>query len=222
MESQYYIYLVAVAVILLLFFIKKSKSKKNGSRNFNSKSIIEQLDIEINLNPKDELAYYRRGQAKLKIHDRKGAYKDFCKARDLGYNKANEIIENQLADLERQNQLSDYEGYINSLRYVDRQKAVLYKNEFEDYTKMIKANPKNHTAYFMRAGIKELINDYQGAIDDLNKAIIIKRNFPDAIAKRGIVKLKMEDKESALKDLKLAEQLGSTQAKSILRKHFNT
>ncbi len=222
MDSQYYIYIAIIVIILLLFFLKRSKSKNNNSRQFDSKSIIEQLNIEINLNPKDELAYYRRGKAKLRIHDRKGAYKDFCQARDLGYDKANEIIENQLADLERQSQLSSYEGYINSLPLVDRQKAAMYKNEFEDYTKMIKANPKNHTAFLMRAGIKELITDYKGAIDDLNRAIIIKRDFADAIAKRGIVKLKMDDKESALKDLRLAEKLGSAQAKSILKKHFES
>jgi tetratricopeptide (TPR) repeat protein len=220
MESQYYIYITIFIVIIILFLLKKRKPQNKRPRYSDSKSIIEQLNIEINLNPKDEAAYYRRGKAKLKINDRNGAYKDFCTARDLGYEKANEIIENRLSDLEERNRLSNFDGYIESLPYIDKQKALTYKNEFEDYTKMINANPKNHTAYLMRAGIKELIKDYSGAINDLNKAIIIKRDFADAIAKRGIVKLKMDDKENAFKDLELAEKLGSNQAKTMLKKYF--
>ncbi len=220
MENQYYIYIALFVVILLLLLFKRRKPKRERPRYSDTKSIIEQLNIDLNLNPNDEVAYYKRGKEKLKLNDRKGAYKDFCKARDLGFEKANEIIENQLSDFDRTAKLSNFDGYINSFPYIDRQKALMYKNEFEDYTKMIKANPKNHTAYFMRAGIKELIKDYSGAIDDLNKSIIIKRDFPDAIAKRGAIKFKLDDKENALKDLQLAEKLGSAQAKSLMKKYF--
>ncbi len=220
MESQYYIYLALVVILLLLLFFKKKKNKNKYGKYSNTKSVIEQLNIELNLNPNDEVAYYRRGKEKLKMKDRKGAYKDFCKARDLGFEKANEIIENQLPDLDNLEKLSSFDGYIDAIPYIDRQKAFMYKNEFEDYTKMIKKNPQNHTAYLMRAGIKELINDYKGAIDDLNKAIILKRDFADAIAKRGAIRFKMDDKENALKDLQLAEKLGSAHAKSLIKKYY--
>lgn len=220
MVIQNYIYVIVIIVMVLVILFKKRKTKKKHAAHYKSEEIIEKLSIEINLNPKDETAYYRRGKERLKLKDREGAYKDFCKSRDLGYQKAEEIIENELFDLEHNNKSEGFQGYLDSIPNIDRQKALKYKNEFEDFTKIIERNPKNYSAYLMRASIKEILKDYSGAIEDINKAILIKHNFADAFSQRGVVRYKMNDRNEALHDFKIAEKLGSKKAVHLIKKYF--
>ena len=53
---------------------------------------LSDLNISIALNPNENLTYYERGLAKLELKDNEGACIDFNKSKELGNEKANEMI----------------------------------------------------------------------------------------------------------------------------------
>ena len=53
---------------------------------------ISDFNTVIEFNPKHELAYYKRGQTKIALNDKKGAYSDWRKAGELGCTEAYDLI----------------------------------------------------------------------------------------------------------------------------------
>ncbi len=64
-----------------------------------------------------------------------------------------------------------------------------------DYTRLIDINPNNPLAYFGRAIDFMLVQDFVGAIEDLNRAILTSRNFTMAYFLRAVVRAKQIEYE---------------------------
>ena len=73
--------------------------------------------------------------------------------------------------------------------------------------------------FFKRANFLYDIQNYVGAMDDLNYAIMLDETVPAPYTNRGLLKFEMKDKSGACADWKKAFQLGSLQAQQLLQKH---
>jgi Flp pilus assembly protein TadD len=82
----------------------------------------------------------------------------------------------------------------------------------------LKQNPKNVSALNNRAAAKIMLEDYKGAMDDLNKAIALDPKNSDAFNNRGRTKQALGDTEGACKDWNTAFDLGSTESKDMIIK----
>ena len=60
--------------------------------------------------------------------------------------------------------------------------------------------PKDHSEYFASGKAKFASGDYQGSINDFNKALGIDPNNEYALSYRGFAKLQSGEKESSLAD----------------------
>jgi tetratricopeptide (TPR) repeat protein len=213
---------IIVTIIFLVFIFFRLRKKKNINTvefiNESRQNRIKELDVQIQLNPNDYQAIYARGMAKLKVKDKLGALKDFQRAGFLGYETAFETISQFKLDvIEKDEELffdkKEKPNQVSTLNI-----PAEYLGEMEDYNKAIQINPNNSVAYFLRAGIKELVDDHNGAIEDLNAAIKIKINYAEAYFKRGLIKLKINEKAKAAEDFTKAIQLGYPRAEAYLEK----
>lgn len=82
----------------------------------------------------------------------------------------------------------------------------------------IPGSVKNHT-YVMRGEARLNIGNYTGAIQDLNTAIKLSPNNPASYYLKGKAQLEAGMRNEALKSLNKAKQLGSVEAKILLRKN---
>lgn len=71
-------------------------------------------------------------------------------------------------------------------------------------TEVIKLQPNNGDAYFLRSTLRVTSEDTAGALADLNKAIELKPNVGSYYYNRAIVRLMIKDTAGAIKDLDLA------------------
>jgi len=71
---------------------------------------------------------------------------------------------------------------------------------FKGYTKAIKSDPKNSTAYFNRGSVKMMKKDYAGAIDDFSKALEINPTDTNAYFLRGNANIALKNYAGAIKD----------------------
>lgn len=157
--------------------------------------VISDCSKALEINFDSEEVYFTRGLAKNKIRDRQGAINDYTKALEINPNNEEIYIARGLTE--------DLLG-----RY---QKAI------NDYTKIIEINmyknKEDATIYYLRGGVYSKLNKPKKAIADYTKAINIKKDFKEALSKRGIEyhKLKyyikaMNDYSNALKLEKKSEK----------------
>lgn len=73
-------------------------------------------------------------------------------------------------------------------------------------------------AYNNRGSVYILQKQYQRAIEDLDQAIALKRDFAEAFGNRGIAKIYIGNTDGCL-DLKSAMDLGFAPAGEFLRKY---
>jgi tetratricopeptide (TPR) repeat protein len=72
-----------------------------------------------------------------------------------------------------------------------------------------------------RGDVKRILNDYQGALEDLNKANVFKPNNANTLKIRGDVKRMLKDYQGALEDLDKADVLQPNNAFTLIT-HANT
>jgi len=154
---------------------------------------------KITLNPNHPLAFNCRGIAKNEMKNYKGAIADYSKAieNDSKYNLA--FKNRGLA----KNDIKDYIGAI------------------ADYTKAIENDPDDCNAFKDRGDSKSNLSDYRGAIADYSNAIeLIKRyGFPEAYYSRGLLKIKIGQKDGGCMDLSKAGELGYKKAYEAIKKY---
>ena len=63
------------------------------------------------------------------------------------------------------------------------------------------------------------INKNEEALKDFNKVIQLDPNEKEAYYQRALVKIKLNNLESACEDLKLAEKIGEKRATEIMKKY---
>jgi len=152
---------------------KFNKGDKQGA--------ILEYNKAISLDPENALAYRKRGYVKFNISNYVGAIEDYNEAINL-----------------------DPKDYISYYYRAECNEHLNNWNEaLEDYNKTISIDPSDPQcwSYFNRGKIKFFeLKDYQGALDDFNKAKCTMPGYFELY--RGIAKYNLKDKIGACQDLK--------------------
>jgi tetratricopeptide (TPR) repeat protein len=136
------------------------------------------FDKELEKNPVNKDAYYKRGQAKMELGDNEGAIKDFIIVINLDPSNYEVLIKKGYAELN----MNEYANAKNDLT-----KALKYLHNLE--------------AYMTLADIKFKMSDYTGAIQDYTD--ILDHKLSDSFEvyyKRGLAKAESGRYEEAIMD----------------------
>jgi len=159
---------------------------------------IRNYSFAIKYNACDTNAYYERARLKEKAHDIKGALEDFAKITEIDHFDAH--AHECMATIK--------------LRYLDD-----YDGALSEYAAAIKINPYDSDIYIERAEIKEIYEDYTGAVQDYTEIIDLcnKEDFNfeednksvqnEAYNLRARVKEKQNDYIGAISDFSNAIEL---------------
>ena len=196
------------------------------------KGALIELDKAIALNPKDEIAYTRRGVVNYELGKLPQAIMDFNKVIELSpnsffayHNRA--ALKVKTGDL--QGAIADYDMAIklnpkSSEEYFSRGEAKFNMNSFgealSDLDIAIKFNQKNAQFYLLRASTYYNLKEFKKALIDFDEAVKLNSNDANSYFKRAITKLQLDMKDGALKDLQEASRLGNKEAEGYIRKFF--
>jgi tetratricopeptide (TPR) repeat protein len=162
---------------------------------------ISNLNIAININPKYAEAYNIRGYAKEFLGDTYGAISDYSKAIDF-----------EVHDIKK------------SIYYASRGSSKSKLNDlrgaFSDYSKSIDIAP-HWGIYSNRGSIQERLGDFIGALSDYTKCLEINPDDWVTWRDRGLLKIKMGEKESGCLDLSRMGELGYSNAYELIREYCN-
>jgi tetratricopeptide (TPR) repeat protein len=191
---------VAVSMAALFFLISKPVGNakelyQQGVVNYERgkyKEAIQDLTQAIELNPRNSLAYNRRGDAFYRLGDYQKAQADASQAIRLNPQDANAYYDRGFAAYE----------------------LGKYQEAIADYTKAIKLNSGNVYAYYGRGVASVEIKNYQAAIGDFSKAIALKPNYTDAYLQRGITHRRLKQKQAAIQDFDAVIELNPNDAKA--------
>lgn len=93
-----------------------------------------------------------------------------------------------------------------------------YQLAINDLTKVIESEPQFAHAYYNRATIEALMNDYHAALVDYDKAISLEKDFAEAYYNRGLVLVFLNRIDDAIKDFGKAGELGIYSAYNIIKR----
>lgn len=216
MGGIYFYLLLIIIPLFILIFIKIKKADKSKLSYGDYEGRIKKYTLRIQIDVKDEMAFYERGVAYYKSGNYKSALEDLKMAGTLGCSKAYDAIEKYKLEKPSSNQIYPSNRQISN--EVNSSKSNEYAGAIMDYDKALSSDPSNSVAYVMRAGIKDLYKDHVGALDDLTKALKINNKYPEAYYKRGAIKIKLNDFDGAKRDLETSFSLGFARAKQLLDK----
>ena len=139
-----------------------TKLSKNDYR-----SAIEDFNVFIDNNTKDEEPFLNRGIAKYYLHDFISAIDDFNKVIELNKNSAKAYYYRG-ASIYHNNDLKETANYIDS----DNSIVILqdYKSVLDDLNKSIELNPKSAEAYNLRGYVKMELYQKKAACQDFYTA----------------------------------------------------
>jgi len=108
-------------------------------------------------------------------------------------------------------------------RAIVKNELYTWKSALRDYDKAIEIAPDFIDALTNRGSLKDENGDYQGAIDDYNKVLLLENvdleNKQMAYFNRGNSKFNLKDKKGACEDWKKAYNLGADYALERLKEH---
>lgn len=164
------------------------------SHNFDDKvGALQDLNDAIEINPNEAEYYYSRA----KLQDEYDGLQDLTKA------------------IELDSENPDY--YLS--RSLNRKKMEDYEGSIADLTKFIEINQDSYItiteAYSLRAGMRLLSNDLQGALKDHDNAVKTDPTNSDAVMERGIIKDLLRDYEGAIIDFSKAIELNPKNAQAF-------
>ncbi len=151
---------------------------------------IECFDEAIILAPNKTSIYFNRGFSKSAAENYYGAINDFTQA---------------LKETPKANYIYYNRGFAYEMTYE-------YKKAQEDYRKAIELGLDNSDIFYRLGGIQNSEKQYSDAIESYTKAINKEENpilIAILYAKRGDIKTRLEDLESALEDYKLGLEYDS-------------
>lgn len=194
---------------------------------------------------KDPILYYARGLDFMMIQDISSAIEDFNKATALdpkftlayyslavAYTKL-AISREVLPELYQQELQKEKRIDIASMGTAkpntpaiaqpeiiakDVSVKLNYELIFKNYDKVTELSPNFTFAYYNRAEIRSIQNDYRAAILDYNEAIRQDDEFAEAFYNRGLNRLHIKETDRGLDDLRKAGELGIIGAYSIIKK----
>ncbi len=95
-----------------------------------------------------------------------------------------------LNDFNKANVLAKQLKVVNNEVSLDEDRINIHFNSINYYSKAIESSQNNALAYFGRSLDFLLVQDFQGAIEDLNKVILLQGDFSLAYFNRAVVRLK--------------------------------
>lgn len=163
------------------------------------KCAIEYFTRVIEINPKDSIAYFDRAMMKEYLHDYKGAIEDYTKEIEVDSTNIDNYFCRGIA----------YYHFKN------------YNQAITDLNRMLSKEDDNADAFYYRALALMELNFFHKALLDLNKAIELNKTVANYYIKRGEVKIKLKQKQSACNDFSIFKKMGGENAEDILKMHCN-
>lgn len=172
-------------MILILLSMGVMFSMKSWNRNKVWKDSIKLFGNVARRYPKEADGLYRKGLARYKIHDVRGAVLDFkdARIRDPFFTEA----------------------YF--ARGIGRSDLTLYDAAAADFGITIQLDSAHSKAWQHRGATYIILDRYEEAIFDLDIAISLDPEYSDAYKNRGIAKFKLNMNKEALKDINKAIEL---------------
>ncbi|OVE77674.1 hypothetical protein BVX98_02110 [bacterium F11] len=182
---------------------------------------VAQFDKAIEMNPGYVEAYNNRGVNRFKLGDVDEAEADFSKVIEMDpnhfdglYNRAflykkTERLDKALQDFSKAREISPNEPQA----YYMLADTHFFMNDFdralECINQAISLNPKNENKkncfyYSLRGAINEQRKDWENALADLNKYIVLEPSDPWGYQMRGYIHLEMGNSKKGLKDCQSA------------------
>lgn len=93
----------------------------------------------------------------------------------------------------------------------------MLSHALEDIDAAVAAKPESAYTWYNRGLINGLLADYAGAIRDYSQAILLNDAMSEAYLNRGLLHLKLGEKDAARTDLSRAGELGASQAYTIIK-----
>jgi len=184
--------------------------------------IIVSYNDSIKVNPKNPIAFFSLGCAKLNLKDYNGAIEDLTKAIELDANfsylfylrgrakSANKDEKGSIVDFTKAIKLDP--EFEPTYRYRALAKCALGDHEggIEDYSKAIELDDDNATTFYERSLIRANYGDDPKAVlSDLSKAIELDPAYEAAYIFRGLTKGAIKDSNGAIEDYTQAIELNS-------------
>ena len=169
----------------------------------NPEAAISDLDKAIGLSEKFALAYFARAHAKyLAAQTRQaGSATTIASSAVAG-------AKGRLGDEERKQQA-----------FLARSKDnALYSEMLADFDSALKYSPRNVYAMFNKGNIYMTLNDNTAALSAYTAAIGLKPDFGEAYYNRGLVYLRLGNKQKGLADLSKAGELGILPSYNVLKR----
>jgi tetratricopeptide (TPR) repeat protein/S1-C subfamily serine protease len=185
----------------------------------------------IELTPDNALYYSNRGDAYFQIGEKQKGIDDYDKAISLDPESAHKYYNWRGVEL---NKLEDYEGALrdynkaieltpdNALYYSHRGDAYFQIGEkqkgIDDYDKAISLDPESAHKYYNRRGVKLYkLEDYEGALRDINKPIELTPDNALYYSNRGDAYFQIGEKQKGIDDYDKAISLDPESA----HKYYN-
>ncbi|MDZ7962052.1 MAG: tetratricopeptide repeat protein [Aulosira sp. DedQUE10] len=162
----------------------------------NYKEAVKDFTQVITLNPRNALAYNRRGDAFYRLGEYQKAQADSGKAIQLNPRDANAY-------------------YDRGFSFYELGK---YPEAIADYNQAIKRNAKNPYTYYGRGLARVELKDYKAAIADFSKAIAFNPKYSEAYLQRGIFRRRLKMKQAAIQDFDTVIDMNPNDAKAYYQR----
>lgn len=170
----------------------------------NYDAAIADLDKALAISPKFMLAYFARANARYhKIEASSQAITPLISDRRAGGNTHGNFMNNTSGAEQMLN--------ANTLR-------SSYAMVLEDYDKVLELSPMNVFAQFNKGTLYLEMQDFTEALKAFSAAIDIKPDFGPAYYNRGLVYLRLGNRENGIADLSKAGELGIMPSYSVLKR----
>lgn len=200
---------------------------------------IADFDQALELNPSDAQVYLNRGYTRLQLGDNLGSMADFDQALQIDPVSAKAFL-SQIAHL-----LTDEEDAFEDENQQLVQGLILqgdFRYQSGDYQAALKAfdhaltlDPNNTEAYNRRSTVRSALGDYQGAMEDLEKAKHLSLNHQPSVQstsvatvelsaqdyyQQGVTKLNQGDFSGAIQDFNQVLQMNNQDATALTCRGF--
>jgi len=108
--------------------------------------------------------------------------------------------------------------YLVFLSITSFNRLMVWQDDIAVYDDLIKKSPDIELAYNNRGQAKVNIGDYDGALEDINKALEINPEYVEAFYNRGVIRGKIGDLEGALADCESALDLRPNYAEAFFNR----